>query len=161
MTSARPSSESCHPPAGRSQIERRNVATALTLFGQGWGARPGWEDVWKRVFDPDIVSRFHAFPPIRGLEAAMAFNADLFAGFPDLKVAITSVTAESDTVVVQSRLTGRHEGAFLNVSASGASVDVPDVTILRFGADGRILESRYFTDLLAVMTTIGAVPAVA
>jgi len=35
---------------------------------------------------------------------------------------------------------------------------VPDVTVFKI-ADGKVVEMSYFTDLLAVMTTIGAVPA--
>ncbi|MEM9638536.1 MAG: ester cyclase [Pseudomonadota bacterium] len=147
-----------HAAAGRSRAEADNVETVLRLFDQGWGASPGWEEEWRAALVPDVRTYFHAFPPTEGLEPAIAFNRDLFTGFPDLKVEVQEVTAEGDTVVVRGRLTGRHTGSFLGVPASGALVDVPDVTLFRL-RDGKVVESRYFTDLLSVMTTIGAVSA--
>lgn len=141
----------------RTHIEEENVATVTRLFEQGWGARPGWEEVWRANLAPDFRSFFHAFPPTEGLEPAIAFNRALFGGFPDLEMTIEDVVAEGDAVIVRGRLTGRHEGSFLGVPATGASVDVPDVTMFRL-RDGKVVESHYFTDLLAVMTAIGAVP---
>jgi len=91
-----------------------------------------------------------------GIDTAIEFNEDLFSGFPELAVEIREIVADGDTVIVRGRLKGTHDGPFLGIPASGANVDVPDVTIFRL-KEGKIAESRYFTDLLAVMTTIGAV----
>ncbi|MFO6466174.1 ester cyclase [Jannaschia sp. KMU-145] len=142
----------------RTATEDRNVAIVERLFDDGWGARPGWEAVWRAHLAPDVRTFFHAFPPTDGRAPAIAFNRDLFAGFPDLHMSIEDVVAEGDTVIVRGRLTGRHDGPFLGIPASGASVDVPDVTLFRL-RDEKVIESRYFTDLLAVMTAIGAIPA--
>lgn len=143
----------------RTHIEEENVETVTRLFEEGWGARSGWEEVWRANLAPEFRSFFHAFPPNVGVEPAIAFNRDLFAGFPDLRMTVEDVVAEGDAVIVRGRLTGQHDGPFLGVPATGASVDVPDVTMFRL-RDGKVVESRYFTDLLAVMTAIGAVPAV-
>ena len=143
----------------RSEMEEANVAMVTQLFNEGWGANPGWEEVWRAHFSPDIQMYFHAHPVIEGLDAAIAFNQELFAGFPTLHVDVEQVIAEGDTVVIRSRLRGSHDGVFLGAPASGAEVDVPDVTVFRM-QNSKIVEHRYFTDLLAVMTAIGAVPAV-
>lgn len=150
------------PPAApqyRTVAEERNVETVMQLFKDGWGARRGWEEVWRSNMSPDFRSFFHAFPPTEGVEAAIAFNRDLFVGFPNLQMDVQDVVAEENSVVVRGRLTGQHDGSFLGVPATGASVDVPDVTLFRL-TDSKVIEMRYFTDLLAVMTAIGAVPAV-
>jgi predicted ester cyclase len=68
--------------------------------------------------------------------------------------------AEHETVVVTTRLEGVNSGPFLGVPASGERVCVPDVTIFTFRG-GRIRTFGYMTDLLRVMTTIGAVQRVA
>jgi predicted ester cyclase len=78
----------------------------------------------------------------------------LFAGFPAISTAVTDVTVEADTVIVQSSLDGTHDGVFLGIPASRARVQLPDVTVFRF-KNGKIAETRYFIDLLAVMTIIG------
>ena len=85
------------------------------------------------------------------------FNAELFVGFPRLEMSIRGIVAEGNNVVVMGHLNGEHDGLFLGVPASGAEVSVPDVTILTF-RDRQIIEMRYFTDLMAVMTSIGALP---
>ena len=141
----------------RTASETRNVESVLRLFDEGWGANDGWRDVWRNTMTADFRSIFHAQPPVEGIEAAIEFNAALFNGFPELTVTIEDVIAEGDRVVVRGRLTGTHDGPFLGVPPSGNAVDVPDVTMFAL-ADGKVTEMRYFTDLLAVMTAIGAVP---
>ena len=56
---------------------------------------------------------------------------------------------------MRARLAGSQDGVFLGVPPSGNAVDVPDITLFRF-ADGKVIEQHYFTDLLAVMSAIGA-----
>ncbi|WP_299919526.1 ester cyclase [uncultured Roseobacter sp.] len=140
----------------RTPREEANVATVQKMFGEGWGANVGWENLWRANVALNVRTFFHSYPPIEGLDAAIEFNAELFAGFPRLQMTVKKTIAEEDTVIVRGRLTGSQDGPFLGAPASGAVVDVPDVTLFRL-EDGKIVESRYFTDLLAVMTAIGAV----
>ena len=140
----------------RTSIERANVEAVLRLFDDGWGANVGWEDVWRTQVASDVRTCFHSHVPLEGLDAAIAFNRELFTGFPTLQMTVENVTVEGNTVIVRGHLNGRQDGPFLGAPASGAVVDVPDVTLFRL-EDGKIVESRYFTDLLAVMTAIGAV----
>lgn len=141
----------------RTLQEERNVEIVTRLFDEGWGASRGWEAVWREVMADDFAYYFHSLPPQEGLEDAIAFNRALFAGFPNLEVFVEEIVAEGDVVVVRSRLTGAQDGVFLGVPPSGAVVDVPDLALFRLNGD-MIVEQRYFTDLLAVMTAIGAVP---
>lgn len=140
----------------RTPKEEANVATVLQMFDDGWGANAEWENVWRANVAPNVRTYFHSHPPMEGLDAAIEFNAELFAGFPELRMTVEATFAEDDTVIVRGRLAGSQDGPFLGTPASGAVVDVPDVTLFRL-EDGKIVESRYFTDLLAVMTAIGAV----
>jgi steroid delta-isomerase-like uncharacterized protein len=143
-----------HPP-GRSPHEQQNVKTALMMFAEGWGAIPGWQDVWRAHAAGNMMSFFNGNPdPQKDLEQFLTFQAELFGGFPTLQTQVTDVTAEADTVVVQSMLEGTHDGEFLGVPASGARVKIPDVTIFRL-KNNKIVEVKYFTDLLIVMTMIG------
>ncbi len=147
------------PTDGRSAKEVENIQTVLTMFDAGWGANPGWKDVWRDTLSTDVCTFFHSHPVMTGIDTAIEFNEDLFSGFPELAIEIREIIADGDTVVVRGHLKGTHDGLFLGIPASGAGVDVPDVTIFRL-KEGKIVESRYFTDLLDVMTTIGAVSPV-
>ena len=139
----------------RTPSEQRRADVAIKMFHEGWGANTGWQSVWEDHAKEDMQGYFHGDPnPNQGRTAYLAFQSMLFDGFPDLKTEVKSVTAESDTVVVQSRLTGRQTGEFLGVPPSNNKVDVPDVTIFRFDED-KICEVRYFTDLMRVLQTIG------
>ncbi len=144
------------PTPDRTATEEANVQTVLRMFSEGWGANEGWDAVWRDCLSPSFRSYFHSHPPIDGVEPAIAFNRELFVGFPELQMTVEHVVAEGDDVVVRGQLSGRNDGSFLGAPASGADVRVPDVTLFRFDKGG-IAEMRYFTDLLAVMTTIGAV----
>lgn len=141
----------------RTAIERRNVETVTRLLLDGWGAREGWQSVWRETMVSDVQSFFHAQPPSESIDDAIAFNAGLFEGFPSLDLEIVGIVAEGDEVIVRGRLRGTQDGPFLGVPATGNAVDVPDVTMFTL-ADGRVTEMRYFTDLLAVMSAIGAIP---
>ncbi|MEM1065475.1 MAG: ester cyclase [Pseudomonadota bacterium] len=144
------------PDTRRTPSEQRRVDVAKKMFDEGWGANTGWQSVWKNHATDDMIGYFHGNPePNKGRTAFVAFQSMLFDGFPNLKTEVRSVTAEGDTVVIQSRLTGKQTGEFLGVPPSNNEVDVPDVTIFRFEQD-KICEVRYFTDLLRVMQTIGA-----
>jgi predicted ester cyclase len=149
-----------HFSARRSEIELLRVDIAQMMFREGWGANAGWQDVWKAHATEDMVGYFHGDPnPNQGRVAFLAFQAALFEGFPKLETHITATIVEGDTVIVQSLLSGAHTGDFLGIPASHKDVAVPDVTIFRFEGD-KISEVRYFTDLLRVMQTIGAVAPV-
>lgn len=142
----------------RTETEVANVSLALRMFEEGWGANAGWEEIWRTILAPSFRSYFHSHPPIEGVEDAIIFNRELFKGFPDLQITVEDVVSEGDNVVVRGLLEGTNDGSFLDAPSSGAYVRVPDVTIFRV-EEGQIVEMRYFTDLLAVMTTIGAVSA--
>ncbi|WP_298969229.1 ester cyclase [uncultured Roseobacter sp.] len=141
----------------RTSVEAQNVETVMTLFNEGWGACEGWRDVWRATMAPEFRSIFHSHQAVEGIEDSIAFNTGLFEGFPTLAVAVEDVVAEGNTVVVRARLTGTHDGPFLGVPPSGQTVNVPDVTLFKL-ADQKVVEMRYFTDLVAVMTAIGALP---
>lgn len=142
----------------RTTAELSHVEIVEHLFHEGWGAHPGWEETWRGCMSADFKSFFHSLPPVEGIKEAIDFNRQLFVGFPDLEVDVQEIIVEGNNVVVRSRLTGSHKGTFLGVPETGASVNVADVTVYKF-ANGKVVEKRYFTDLLAVMSAIGAVPS--
>lgn len=81
------------------------------------------------------------------------------AAFPDLRMEPQDVLASGDKVVARARATGTNQGEFMGMPATGKSVDVQLIDIIRFGDDGLAREHWGVFDALGMMQQLGAVPA--
>ena len=98
-----------------------------------------------------------------GLEPTKEGVKQLFhmyrAAFPDLRMEPLDVLASGDKVVARIRGTGTHQGEFMGMPATGKSVDVQLIDIIRFGDDGLAREHWGVFDALGMMQQLGAIPA--
>ena len=81
------------------------------------------------------------------------------AAFPDLRMEAEDVLVDGDKVVVRARATGTHQGEFMGMPATGKSVDIQLIDIIRFGEDGLARERWGLFDALGLMQQLGAIPA--
>ena len=81
------------------------------------------------------------------------------AAFPDLRMEPQDVVASGDKVVARARATGTNQGEFMGMPATGKSVDVQLIDIIRFGDDGLAREHWGVFDALGMMQQLGAIPA--
>ena len=81
------------------------------------------------------------------------------AAFPDLRMEPQDVLASGDKVVARARATGTNQGDFMGMPATGKSVDVQLIDIIRFGDDGLAREHWGVFDALGMMQQLGAAPA--
>jgi steroid delta-isomerase-like uncharacterized protein len=81
------------------------------------------------------------------------------AAFPDLRMEPQDVLASGDKVVARARATGTNHGEFMGMPATGKSVDVQLIDIIRFGDDGLAREHWGVFDALGMMQQLGAIPA--
>ena len=100
--------------------------------------------------------------PLPGLEPTKEGVKQLFhiyrAGFPDLRMVPEDVLVSGDKVVARVRGTGTHQGEFMGMPATGKSVDVQLIDIIRFGNNGLALEHWGVFDALKMMQQLGAIP---
>jgi steroid delta-isomerase-like uncharacterized protein len=98
-----------------------------------------------------------------GLEPSKEGVKQLFnmyrAAFPDLRMEVEDTLASGDKVVARVRATGTQQGEFMGMPASGKSVDVQLIDIIRFGDDGLAKEHWGLFDALGMMQQLGAIPA--
>jgi steroid delta-isomerase-like uncharacterized protein len=80
------------------------------------------------------------------------------AGFPDLRFEVEDILASGDKVVARVRCSGTHNGEFMSMPASGKTVSVQAVDIIRFGDDGLAREHWGVFDALGMMQQLGAIP---
>jgi steroid delta-isomerase-like uncharacterized protein len=78
------------------------------------------------------------------------------AAFPDLRMEPQDVLTDADKVVARVRATGTHQGEFMGMPASGKSVDVQLIDIIRFDGDGLASEHWGVVDLMTMMQQLGA-----
>ena len=81
------------------------------------------------------------------------------AAFPDLRMDVEDVLASGDKVVARVRATGTQQGEFMGLPATGKSIDVQLIDIIRFGEDGLAREHWGVFDALGMMQQLGAIPA--
>ena len=110
------------------------------------------------LYTEDAV--LHYLPPglPGGVAGARRFYGMFLSAFPDLHVHVDDFIAEGARAVVRYTITGTHQGELMGIPASNKPVSVPAITILRF-ADGKCVERWSETDMIGLMTQIGAVPA--
>jgi steroid delta-isomerase-like uncharacterized protein len=80
------------------------------------------------------------------------------AAFPDLRMEPEDVLPSGDKIVARVKFTGTNTGDFMGMPATGKSVEVQAVDILRFGEDGLAHEHWGVFDAMAMMQQLGVIP---
>ena len=91
-------------------------------------------------------------------EGVIEFFRMYKAAFPDLRMDPEDVLVSGDKVVARVRATGTHDGEFMGMPATGRSVDIALIDIIRFGDDGLAHEHWGVVDTMTMMQQLGAVP---
>ncbi len=91
-----------------------------------------------------------------GAEAIVSENYQhLWDGFPGLRREIRRWTFGDDSVVIELRLTGRHEGTFRGIEATGHDLEFRTIAHFQFDEEGRIAQETAYYDRLTFMKAIG------
>ncbi len=103
------------------------------------------------ILSPDFVEH-EELPPgtPSGYEGFAQYVTMLHAAFPDFTLTVEDMVAEGDKVTVRHTGTGTHEGEFMGMPATGKSITIPGIDILRV-KDGKVVEHWGLTDMSAMM----------
>jgi len=93
-----------------------------------------------------------------GREGTRQLFKMMSAGFPNMKWDPQDILVDGDKAVARVQLTGTNDGEFMGMPATGKSVSVQVIDIVRFGEDGLAREHWGVFDQMAMMTQLGAVP---
>jgi steroid delta-isomerase-like uncharacterized protein len=108
------------------------------------------------VYAPDWVGHFPGMPPLDA-DGHRQYSEVMIGAFPDLERTIEDLFAEGDRVVARWTASGTNTGPFNGMPASGKFASSSGITIFRI-ADGRIAEEWSESDMLGLLTQIGALP---
>lgn len=95
-------------------------------------------------------------PDVEGIAAAKEYHGRFNEAFPDFEVTIEDLLAEGNTVVQRSRISGTHEGEFMDIPPTGKSADIQGIVLYEI-EDGKIVESWALADMMGVMQQLGVV----
>lgn len=106
---------------------------------------------------PNYTAHIGGNPPMN-LEGHKQFARIFYAAFPDLGHTIDDTITEGDKVVVRFTARGTHTGNFMGIPATGKSITVGAIVILRI-VNGKVAELRAQFDQMGMMQQLGVIPA--
>lgn len=112
----------------------------------------------------ELFTADHESPSAPGLPpgpAGVKVIAGMFlAAFPDLQVDIEMEVSEGNLVGGRLRQRGTHTGPLVSpqgtIEATGHKVDFTEMALLEV-TDGKVSKSWYWTDMIALLTQVGAI----
>lgn len=108
-------------------------------------------------FTKDVI--MHASPTdIKGIDSARSYYANYLTGFSNITFTIKDVFGQGEKLVKHWNFKGTHTGNFFGIPATGKTVSLDGVTLVRM-SNGKIAEERDFFDNLEFMTQLGLMPA--
>ena len=111
-------------------------------------------DAIDTLFATDHMAHYPGFPSIHGQEAWKQLVAAYYSAFPDIHTTFEDEMAMGDKVVVRYTVRATHQGAFMNMPATGKPVKYSGIAIFRI-ANGKIVEQWQEADVMGLMQQLG------
>ena len=132
-------------------MSEQNLAT-VSRARDRWNA--GDLEGYLTLYDEAVV--IHGYAGLApGLANVRAFYQAFLAALPKCQLDFQETFAAGDKVVIRFVVNGVHGGPFQGIPATGKSVAVPGITILRF-ANGKCVERWSQADFLGLLGQLGA-----
>jgi steroid delta-isomerase-like uncharacterized protein len=136
-------------------MSAENKALVQRWFDEVWNQ--GRAQAIDEMFAPEGVA--HGLgQDLHGPAEFKTFHATFRGAFPDVRVQIDDMIAESDRVAYRFTATGTHRGSNLGFAATNRPVRFLGMGSVRI-ANGRIVEGWNILDQLGMLTQLGAVAA--
>jgi steroid delta-isomerase-like uncharacterized protein len=140
-----------------TEAEQRNLATMAAVEGH-WNnhditqilANYNEDIVWHNVSMQEVY---------RGKPEVQRFLVALFRALPDLTLNITFRIARGNFVAEEYVIRGTHKGPLSDVPATGRSLQIPCVSMVRM-RDSKFLEDHFYYDAALVLRQMGLFPSV-
>jgi steroid delta-isomerase-like uncharacterized protein len=137
-----------------------NAAAAKRVVDEGFNQ--GRLEVIDELCSPDVVSHDPAEPEdVRGIEAHRERIRAYRTAMSDLEVLVEDIVANGDRVATRWRARGTNDGELMGMSPTGKHVEITGMSIDRFDADGKIVETWDQWDNAGFMVQLGLAPEAA
>ena len=138
-------------------MSEQNKALVLsTLEALNSGDQGMIEAAFDKAYASDLVysGMGEEFSSVEGLKEMVG---GYLTAFPDMQLTIDDQVAEGDRVVTRFTARGTHDGEFQGVPATGRSVSMQVISIVRI-VDGVIVEEWEQGDQMGMMGQLGLLP---
>jgi steroid delta-isomerase-like uncharacterized protein len=115
------------------------------------------EAAYDELNDPEFVNLSSPPGVPSDREGGKMYLWGFFNAFPDSRFTIDDMIAEGDRVVTKKTFTGTHTGDFAGIPATGRTVTLQYVDIMRL-RNGRIVDHWLSMDQLSFMQQLGVIP---
>lgn len=134
---------------------QENIQLLTRWFNEVWNQ--GKLETVQELLSPDAVAIGQAGSGVklRGPQDFVPFVQQIRKAFPDIKVDVEDAFGADDKVVLRWSGQMTHSGDGLGIAATGKSVRVTGITIVRI-VNGKIVEGWDNWDQLGMMQQIGA-----
>ncbi|GAA4306526.1 hypothetical protein GCM10023163_31680 [Aestuariibaculum suncheonense] len=128
-----------------------------------------YEETWNQIINDgniDLINNTNfteditliASPEnIVGIDNFKAYYQNFLTGFSDIKFTVVQVFGQEDNIVKHWNFKGNHTGDFFGIPATGKSVDINGVTLVKM-KDGKIAKEEDFMDNMIFMQQLGLLP---
>jgi len=91
-----------------------------------------------------------------GIEATKDFYNNYLVGFSDIEFTIKKIFGQGNNLVKHWHFKGKHTGSFFGIPATGKSVDINGVTLIKM-KNGKIAQEQDFMDNMVFLQQLGIV----
>ena len=134
-----------------------NAATARRIV-EAWNT--GNLDVLDELLAPDYVDHdLSTHEDVQGVEANKERVRAYRAAMSDLRVTIDDLVAGGDRVASRWHATGTNDGELMGNPPTNRALEITGMSIDRFDADGRLVETWDQWDNMGFMQQLGLAPA--
>jgi steroid delta-isomerase-like uncharacterized protein len=128
-----------------------NKAVVMRVVDEMWNS--GDPAAVEELIDPGMVEHGAFGAGTGGRDDARATVERFRSAFPDLVLEAQHLIAEGDHVVLHWTGRGTHEGEFMGLPPSGASITATGLDIYRI-ADGRVVEHWGYPDVPGLLAQL-------
>lgn len=104
----------------------------------------------------DSITLISSPKNIVGIADFKAYYQNFLTGFSDIKFTMVNVFGQGDNIVKHWNFKGTHSGDFFGIPATGKTVDIDGVTLVKM-KDGKIAQEQDFMDNMLFMQQLGIV----
>ncbi len=138
--------------------QKSSIDKDIKMYTQVWDdiVNKGQIDLINdKNFDPSIT-QINTTGNIVGIGDFKAYYQNFLTGFSDIKFTVIDVFGQGNKIVKHWRFEGKHTGDFFGIPATGNSVNVEGVTLVKM-KNGRIAQEQDFMDNSVLMQQLGLV----
>ena len=138
--------------------ENANVKKNIKMYSEIWDViiNTGNLDLINNTNFTDDITLVSSPENIVGIEDFKAYYQNFITGFSDIKFTMVDVFGQGDKIVKHWNFKGKHTGDFFGIPATGKTVDVDGVTLVKM-TDGKIAQEQDFMDNMVFMQQLGIV----